>query len=362
MDINEIIITYGNDIQAMALSLAEEAGLASLIGDKNKKIGLKPNLVVSRPATGGATTHVEIAAALIGYLKKNGFNNITILEGSWVGGSTSEAYKVCGYAKLASETGVKLVDTKRDKSKSCDCKGLRLDICESALAVDFMINLPVLKGHCQAKLTCALKNNKGLIPDGEKRRYHSLGLTKPIAHLNTVVHNDFIIVDGICGDLDFEEGGNPLYGGRLFAARDPVLCDAYAASLMGYSTEDIPYIGLAEKLGVGSADLSRAAIRELNSASSNAANLSSVSTGKVARLTPFINENSSCSACYASLIYALSHVNRGALERVKEKICIGQGFKGKQGNIGVGQCCAGFKAYCPGCPPSGVDVLRFLGK
>nr|AGS52069.1 iron-sulfur cluster-binding protein [uncultured bacterium contig00024] len=362
MDINEILITYGNNIEAMAVRLAEEAGLASLIGDKNKKIGLKPNLVVSRPAAGGATTHVEIAAGLIGYLKKNGFNNITILEGSWVGGSTGEAYKVCGYAALASETGVKLVDTKRDKSKSCDCKGLRLDICESALAIDFMINLPVLKGHCQAKLTCALKNNKGVIPDSEKRRYHSLGLTKPIAHLNTVVRNDFIVVDGICGDLDFEEGGNPLYGGRLFAARDPVLCDAYAASLMGYSTEDIPYIGLAGKLGVGNADLNSAKIRELNSPSGNVSNASSVSSGKVAKLISFINESGACSACYASLVYALSHANRGSLERMKEKICIGQGFKGKHGNIGIGQCCSGFKSFCAGCPPSGVDVLRFLGK
>ena len=37
-------------------------------------------------------------------------------------------------------------------------------ICDSALALDFLINDPVLKGHCQTKITCALKNMKGLIP------------------------------------------------------------------------------------------------------------------------------------------------------------------------------------------------------
>jgi hypothetical protein len=54
-------------------------------------------------------------------------------------------------------------------------------------------------------------------------------------------------------------------------------------------------------------------------------------------------------------------MNRARLDRLKEKICVGQGFKGKQENIGIGQCCAGFRRFCPGCPPSGEDVLAFLG-
>jgi len=361
MEKNEILAIYGNDISSMANRIAQEAGLADLIGDRNKMIGIKPNLVVARPASGGATTHSEIAAGLIEYLKKNGFNNITILEGAWIGASTSEAFRVCGYAKLAKETGVNLVDTKNDKTRVCNCSGLEIEICESALAVDFMINLPVMKGHCQTLLTCALKNNKGIIPDKEKRRFHSLGLTKPIAHLNTAVRNDFILVDGICGDLDFEEGGNPVYGGRMFAARDPVLCDAWAAIQMGFDISEIPYIGLAEKLKVGSADINKVKVREINSGVVN----TQAASGKVRQLASHINENNACSACYASLIFALSRMNRNELGRIREKICIGQGFREKQGNLqlsslGVGQCTASFKKSCSGCPPSGAEILNFL--
>ncbi|GHV94930.1 hypothetical protein AGMMS50293_12500 [Spirochaetia bacterium] len=374
MEKNEILVTYGKDIAAMAIRLAEEANLAELIGDSDKRIGLKPNLVVARPAPEGATTHPEIAAGLIAYLKKNNFHNLVLIEGAWAGASTAEAFTVCGYRKLARETGVELIDTKDDKTRSCDCKGMKIDICESALAIDFMINLPVMKGHCQTLLTCALKNNKGIIPDREKRRFHSLGLTKPIAHLNTVARNDFIVVDGICGDLDFEEGGNPVYAGRMFAARDPVLCDAWAAAQMGYSISDIPYIGLAEKLGVGSADLRSAKVRELKSGISMAdgitdgmadgmadgAAMGSIPGGKVRQLAAYIAEDKACSACYASLIFALSHLSRSELGRLKEKVCVGQGFRGRQGGIGVGQCTAGFTASCPGCPPSGADILAFL--
>ena len=357
MENNEILITYGEDIAAMAFRLAEEANLAGLIGDKNKRIGLKPNLVNAKPASMGSTTHPEIAEGLITYLKQNGFNNIVILEGAWVGASTINTFSVCGYKKLATETGVKLIDTKTDKIKVCDCRGMKIEICESALALDFMINLPVMKGHCQTKITCALKNNKGVIPDKEKRRFHTIGLDKPIAHLNTVVRNDFIVVDSICGDMDFEEGGNPLYFGRMAAARDPVLCDTWAAVQMGLDIREIPYIGIAEKLGIGSANLNTAKIRELNKAQKSA---SPVQTGKARQYAPYIDENNSCSACYASLIYALFRLDRNKLSRLKEKISVGQGFKGKKGNLGIGQCCSGFKQSCKGCPPSGSDILKLL--
>jgi uncharacterized protein (DUF362 family) len=360
MEKNEVLISYGDDIESMALRLAQEAGLASLIGDSGKRIAIKPNLVVPRPASDGATTHPQIAAAIIQYLKKNGFNNIVIMEGSGVGDSTISAFNACGYSALADKYNVKLIDTKNDRTKTCDCRGMKIDICESALAVDFLINLPVMKGHCQTRLTCALKNNKGLIPDREKRRFHSIGLSKPIAHLNTVIKSGFIIVDGICGDLDFELGGNPVFSGRLIACLDPVLCDAWAANQMGYSVEDIPYIGIAEKLGIGSANLKNAKIRELNN---SAANLNTaVPAGKIKTLASFIEQDNACSVCYSSLIYALSHTQKNTLAKLKEKIRIGQGYKKKTGNIGIGNCCKDFSLSCPGCPPSGLEILEFLRK
>jgi hypothetical protein len=50
----------------------------------------------------------------------------------------------------------------------------------------------------------------------------------------------------------------------------------------------------------------------------------------------------------------------GALKRLPEKVCIGQGFAGKPGGIGVGRCTSGFSATVKGCPPSGADMLEFL--
>ncbi|MDR2403404.1 MAG: DUF362 domain-containing protein [Spirochaetaceae bacterium] len=365
MEKDEILVIYGEDPAEMAYKLAGEASLAELIGDRNKRIGLKPNLVVARPASDGATTHPEIARGIIRYLHEQGFRTPAILEGSWVGARTAEAFPRCGYTRLAGDTGAELINTQTDKAQFYDCRGMKIEICDSAMAIDFMINLPVLKGHCQTRLTCTLKNNKGIIPDREKRRFHSLGLHKPIAHLNTRVRNDFIVVDGICGDPDFEEGGNPVYAGRVFAARDPVLCDAWAAVQMGYDPAGISYIGLAEKLGVGLGDPHKAVVRELSPPHTpyqgSKSGFQRPRPGRlVQQLSPLIREDGACSACYAALIFALARMNRNETGRLKEPLCIGQGFRGKGGSAGIGRCTAGFTASVKGCPPSGADILDFL--
>lgn len=356
---NEILAVYGDKPLEMTKKLLAAAEAEKLIGDKGKKIGIKPNLVLASPASSGATTHPEIAAGIIEYLKDMGFNDIEILEGSWVGDRTQEAFRVCGYTELSKRYGVKLIDLQKDSFKPYGCKGIDIGICDEAMKLDFIFNLPVLKGHCQTVMTGALKNGKGLIPNSEKRRFHSMGLHKPIAHLNTRLRNDFIIVDGICGDLDFEEGGNPVVMNRMFAALDPVLCDSYICELMGFSPEDVPYITLAESLGVGKRyDKQVSVFTELNRPEKSELFKSG---RKVEKLRKYVNDQSACSACYGSLIHALARMDdEGGLSKLKGPIAIGQGFQGKTGETGVGRCTCGFKKSLEGCPPSAGEMLRFL--
>lgn len=357
MEKQDIIVTYGQNIRKMVTDILESIDLASMIGDKKKRIGLKPNLVVASPADGGGTTHPEMLEATIVYLQANGFKNIVIIEGSWVGDRTDAAYRVCGFYALAKKYGVEIIDTQKDTYRSYDCSGIKLNICDSAMKLDFLINYPVLKGHCQTVMTCALKNMKGLIPNKEKRHFHTMGLDRPIAHLNTRIKGDLILVDGICGDLDFEEGGNPVPMNRIYAAMDPVLCDTYACELMGIDPSEVRYIGLAEKLGVGS---SRGAnITELNKGESTG-NPGKTSR-KVARLAQKADAKDACSACYGSLIHALARMDEyGQLERIPGKVSIGQGFKGETGTYGIGSCTCNFDHYVKGCPPKASDILEFL--
>lgn len=360
MEKNEILVTYGTEYREMAKELLERADLAGMIGDRKKRVGIKPNLVSAVPASEGATTHPEVVEGLLQYLKEHGFREIAIMEGSWVGEKTENAFRVCGYGELAKKYGVELIDTQKEKAVSTDCGGMKLNICQCAFDVDFMINVPVMKGHCQTRITCALKNMKGLIPNGEKRRFHTMGLHRPIAHLGIGVRQDFILVDGICGDLSFEDGGNPTVMNRLFAAADPVLCDAYVCKLMGYKTKEVAYIGMAEKLGVGCGDLSRACISEGNRPGGMEP-AKMPDKERVMKLREVTEEVDSCSACYGYLIPALDMLEKeGLLKDFPEKICIGQGFRGKSGVLGVGNCTKGFQHSLKGCPPTELEMYEFL--
>lgn len=199
---------------------------------------------------------------------------------------------------------------------------------------------------------------KGLIPNREKRHFHAMGLHKPIAHLAVGIPQDFIVVDHICGDLDFEDGGNPVVRNCIMAARDPVLVDAHVCQLLHYTVDQVPYVGLAEKLGCGSADLSKAMIRTLGRAQNQE---SLPMARKVVQVQDAVEEVESCSACYGYLIPALDKLKQeGLLEKLDTKICIGQGYKGKTGLLGVGQCTCRFQYSVKGCPPTENQIYEAL--
>lgn len=359
MQKNDILIIHGTNYKEMAIQILERAGVADLIGSRDKSVALKPNLVVAAHPSGGGTTHSELLAGTIEYLQDHGFHKISIMEGSWVGDNTQSAFSAAGYREISRRYDVPLIDLQKDTYHEYDAKGMKINVCDKAKAVDFLINMPVLKGHCQTIVTCALKNYKGIIPNVEKRKFHTMGLHKPIAHLSTVVPKGFTLVDNICGDLDFEEGGNPVTMNRVLGFLDPVLCDSYVCDCMGYSVDEIPYIRMAERLGSGSTDTAHANFIYLNEDRQGGGKFKM--TRRVQNLARFAQQKDACSACYGSLIYALDRLNdAGLLRKGLPPVCIGQGFKGETGEIGVGQCTCGFQKTLKGCPPKAIDMVKFL--
>lgn len=357
---NEIVITYGSDASAMTEALLKAIDITTLIGSIDAAIVLKPNLVVAVKPDGGATTHPEIAVAIIEHLKGRGYHNISIVESAWIGDSTERGFKVNGYYEISSHYDVPLVDVKRDVYITKKAGGITMEVSKTILECDFLINLPVLKGHCQTAMTCALKNMKGCISDRSKRQFHTQGLHRPIAALNAVRSADLVIVDSICGDLDFEEGGNPVQTNRMFAARDSVLCDTFGASLIGFTVEDVPYIQMAEELGVGSSDLEALHLTQLNEPSEQPL---AKPTGQATYLSRHTEERSACSACYGNLIHALKRLDEvGRLKNLSHTISIGQDFKGVEDpqRVGVGICTKALGKSLPGCPPKAIDMIEFI--
>ncbi|UCF99786.1 MAG: DUF362 domain-containing protein [Spirochaetaceae bacterium] len=362
MNSRDLAVAYGTDACRLVLNLLQAMDIGSEVGSKTKVL-LKPNLVMAREASSGITTHAEVAEGVIRYLLDAGVQKITIAESSWTGGDTRRAYRVCGYTDLADKYGkfgVDLLDLKVDSVHSLEVQGVRFKVFRSVLATDYFVNLPVLKGHGGTKLTCALKNLKGCIPDSEKRRYHAEGLHKPIAQLNTLIHQDLVIVDGLCGDPSSETGGNPLAMDRVIMGKDPVLVDSYVAELMGYRPEMIEHIAMAAQLGIGSTDTSHARIREFGEPRFR--KIPQPDTSRLQRLRGYIADRQACSACYGSTLYALQRLEESRrLNTLRDKICVGQGYRGvRLEGSGIGACTRGLSNYVDGCPPTARNIIEFL--
>lgn len=351
---SKIYQIYGGDAHAMTLSLLEAANAIKRV-PAGGSVALKPNLVIAGTPESGATTHPGVLSGAIEYFRDHGVKDISVIEGSWVGDETMRAMRRAGYDKVCAKYDVPFYDLKKDKTRPVNTAVGKIDVCCRALDAGLLVDLPVLKGHCQTVMTCALKNLKGCLPDREKRHFHAMGLTNPIAALGAALKPGLIIVDSICGDLNFEEGGTPVQTNRMYLGTDAVQIDAYGASLMGLRLDEVPYIELAEEYGGGSTRFEMADIVNLN-APTDAAGYPKPS-GIVASLTRKVRQDRACSACFANLVRALYASGYGK----DLDICIGQGWQDKAfDGMGIGKCCKGATRCVMGCPPSAGAIADAL--
>ena len=345
---------YGQDAHDMTMKLLEASDAIRLVPEGGS-VALKPNLVIAGVPENGATTHGGVLSGCIEYFRAHGVKDISVIEGSWVGDETMRAMRRAGYDRVCEKYNVPFYDLKRDRTRTIKTAVGNIDVCCRALDAGLLVNLPVLKGHCQTIMTCALKNLKGCLPDKEKRHFHAMGLTKPIAALGAALKPRLTIVDSICGDLDFEEGGTPVQTNRMYLGTDAVQLDAYGLTLMGLRPSEVPYVELAQQYGGGSMELKEGDLIELNHPTD--AKAYPKPRGTVASLTKNVQQDQACSACFASLVRALHTSQYGK----NVKICIGQGWKGKEfDGLGVGNCCRNASRCVKGCPPTAEAVANAL--
>lgn len=139
---------------------------------------------------------------------------------------------------------------------------------------------------------------------------------------------------------------------------NPVLVDTFVAECMGYDKNQIPYIEIAEQIGVGGSNLDKANAHELNNDSSDK---KIMRLRTVENLAKYIEEKDACSACYGSLIHAFARMDEeGNLRKLKEEIQIGQDHKLlKYEGIGVAMCTKKCEFNVPGCPTKAKYIITY---
>jgi uncharacterized protein (DUF362 family) len=142
-------------------------------------------------------------------------------------------------------------------------KGRKLTSARVAIDVldtGCLIDLPVVKSHGGAEITCAMKNWMGSVED--RSAWHRRGLDQCIADLSTLIRPSLIIADAT-RIMTTEGPRGPGLVRRpqlILLGTDPVAVDAYAATLLGREPFDVPHVKLAHAMGIGCGELARVEI------------------------------------------------------------------------------------------------------
>jgi uncharacterized protein (DUF362 family) len=110
---------YGDRPEAMTFEALRKIGAATFF-KPSTRVALKPNHVVTKPSSSGATTSAAVVEGVVRFLKEEGLRRISIIESSGVGYDTRGAYRVSGIESVARRYGIELIDLKQEKTEELD--------------------------------------------------------------------------------------------------------------------------------------------------------------------------------------------------------------------------------------------------
>jgi uncharacterized protein (DUF362 family)/ferredoxin len=230
------------------------------------RIVLKPNLNSNMNALTGNTTDLRIIESVIRLLQKRGYKNIVIAEGTNSGFFRNDI-DVASRLKirtLAHVFGVDFLDLNYcDGSEIIFANNRKAQIAKDCLEADLFINLPKLKMHHEVGISACLKNMMGCLVGQENKKKTHYNLARNIVHLNRYLNPHLHIVDGLIAmEGNGPSDGRPVRMDTIIAGTDPYFLDMVCAELVGMPFREVPYLRVAEELGLISA-AHTAALRNL---------------------------------------------------------------------------------------------------
>lgn len=265
-----VAVKNGTPGQMTKRALAQLGGMKAFV-KPGQHVVIKPNIGWDQTPESGADTNPEVVATLVAEAKAAGAAKVTVFDytcdRNW-----QSCYERSGI-KAAVEAAGGVMACGNDKANYKEVNVPRA-VCmpkplvhKLILEADVFINVPVLKHHGGAQMTCALKNFMGLVWD---RRYmHKNNLNQCIADSGLIRRPDLNIVDAYRVMLSGgPTGRSPKTKVRtikcLLASRDIVAIDTASAKLLGTPLNRIGYLALAEKHKLGTMDLSKLNIKRLS--------------------------------------------------------------------------------------------------
>jgi uncharacterized protein (DUF362 family)/NAD-dependent dihydropyrimidine dehydrogenase PreA subunit len=230
---------------------------------RRKRVLFKVNLMKGEDPALSVNTHPEFVAALAAIVRDAG-GQAVIADSSGILGCTDEAFESSGIAAAVRREGGTLLNL-----DSCEMIRAKVDgrvlreawLPKPLFEADLLATVPKLKTHTIMRLTCALKNQVGTLPGGQKCHLHEMApsperLAEAITDLNRALPTALAIVDGIVGlaGQGIRRAALPRKVGTVIVGANLAAVDVIAARLIGMDPADVPTCAAAAARGMVAPD------------------------------------------------------------------------------------------------------------
>ncbi len=271
-----VAVKGGEPGQMFDLAIREFGGMKNFV-KKGQTVVIKPNIAWDQPPEMAANTNPELVARIIEHCKEAGASKIYVFDttcNDW-----KSTYKNSGIAEAAEKAGAIVVggDSARDKvyleknytevDVPAGEKLKKMKLHNLVKNCDVLINVPVLKVHGGAQLTCCMKNLMGMLSKDNHRYFHSNNLHQCIADCCSYRKPDLNVVDAYRVMIKHGPRGTNADDVKVLkyqmVGRDMVALDTAGAKLLDVPVRRIGHLSIGESMGLGTTKLDTLNIKRI---------------------------------------------------------------------------------------------------
>ncbi|MBI5101124.1 MAG: DUF362 domain-containing protein [Nitrospirae bacterium] len=263
----ELAVVRGRDAEKMVRAAVEKIGGMTRFINPGEKVLIKANVAWDRQPEQAANTNPLVVAAVVRLCLEAKAAAVWVTDIP-----VNDAYRCfarSGIEEAVNRAGGKIRLTGENDFVSTDLRGESLKIWPVSgfyHEADKLINVPIAKHHSLSKCTMGMKNLYGSL-GGQRNRLHQ-DINTSIADLASAIRPTLTVLDATRVLMrNGPTGGNlsdVKAGDTVIAGVDLVAVETYGLRFLDLKAEDVPFIGMAEKRGIGRSDLNGMRIDESN--------------------------------------------------------------------------------------------------
>jgi uncharacterized protein (DUF362 family) len=257
----EMVVVQGEDPRAMvAAAFLELGGIARFV-KRGESVLLKPNIAWDRTPEQAANTNPDVVAETVKQCWAAGARHVVVTDVSC--NEPRRCFQRSGIEEAARREGAEVILPDPARFREVNLGGEVLQnwlVFEPFLTADKVINLPIAKHHGLTGATLGMKNWYGIL-GGQRNRLHQ-SIHQSLVDLAAFMRPTLTMMDAYRVLLrNGPTGGNVedvAVKKTLIASTDPVALDAYVAkAYWNLDAAALPYLGLAQKRGLGAVDFAK---------------------------------------------------------------------------------------------------------